>query len=198
MTARAIHPFEMNGGCKCPRKCKGGGYKGLTGLRPVRVYGRGGRDQAGDAAERLSAAVLDAPAVAGRGGRRETLASPADGGTDHRNLVELVPAVVVAQPGRAGARAAATDALLPGAGVGTPAAGAPAAAPTPKRLHQPLGARRHSSEVIQPSGIRFLRSRNRPGTRPGCPPARREDSLSLAAPPPPPLAINLSLSDIGT
>jgi hypothetical protein len=101
-----------------------------------------------------------------------------------------VPAVVVAQPGRAGARAAATDALLPGAGVGTPAAGAPAAAPTPKRLHQPLGARRHSSEVIQPSGIRFLRSRNCPGTRPGCPPARREDSLSLAAPPS--LVINLS------
>jgi len=142
------------------------------------VYGGGGRDQAGDAAERLPAAVLDAPAVARRGGRRETLASPADGGTDDGNLVELVPAVVVAQPGRAGARAT-TDAVLAGASVGTPA-GAPAAAPTPKRLHQPLGARRHSSEVIQPSGIRFLRSRNRPGSRPGCPPGRREDSLAAS------------------
>lgn len=127
---------------------------GLTGLCSVR--GCGGCGQSGDAAKRLSAAVFDAPAVARRGGRRQPLAP--HGSPDHRDLVEFVATVVVAQSRRAGAgpAAAADAAVIPGTGVGTTAAGAPPSAPAPKRLHQSLGARRHSTEVIQPSGLRFL------------------------------------------
>lgn len=129
----------------------------LTGLCSVRGYGGGGR-QSGDAAKRLSTTVLDTPAVTWRGGRCQPFVVP-DGGPDHRDLVELVPAVVMAQSRRAGAGPATPDAaIVPGTGVGATAAGAPAPGPAPKRLHQSLGARRHSTEVIQPSGIRFLLS----------------------------------------
>lgn len=73
-----------------------------------------------------------------------------------------MPAVVV-QSRRAGAGPATPDAaILPGTGVGTTAAGASTPSPAPKRLHQSLGARRHSTEVIQPSGLRFLLSCPKP------------------------------------
>lgn len=118
------------------------------------MRGGGGGGQSGDAAKRLSAAVLDIPIVARRGGRRQPLVAP-DGSSDHRDLVELVPAVVV-EPRRAGAGTADADAaVLPGTGAGTTAAGTSAPATAPKRLHQSLGARGHSTEVIQPSGFRF-------------------------------------------
>lgn len=134
----------------------------------MRWCGGSGRDQSGDAAERLSASVLDSPAMTRGGGRRQSLVAP-HGCADHRDLVELVPAVVMAQPRRAGARPAAADAaVIADTGVGTTAAGAPAAAPAPKRLHQPLGARRHSTKVIQPSGFRFHLSLPKPpGYAPG-------------------------------
>lgn len=128
----------------------------LTGLCSVRGYSGGGR-QSGDAAKRLSTTVLDAPAVTRRGGRRQPLVVP-DVSPDHRNLVELVPAVVMAQSRRACAGPATPDAAILCTGVGTTATGAPAPRPAPKRLHQSLGARRHSTEVIQPSGLLFLLS----------------------------------------
>jgi len=105
----------------------------------VRGYGGGGR-QSGDAAKRLSTTVLNTPAVTRRGRRRQPLVV-SDGSPDHRDLVELMPAVVMAQSRRAGAGPATPDAaIFPGTGVGTTAAGAPAPGPAPKRLHQSLGA----------------------------------------------------------
>lgn len=122
----------------------------------MRGCGGCGRDQTGDAAKRLSAAVLESPAVARCGGRRQPFVAP-HGSADHRDLVQLVSTVVVAQPGRTGAGPAAADAaVVPGTGVGSTAAGASTAGSAPKRLHQPLGARRHSTEVIQPSGLCLL------------------------------------------
>lgn len=130
----------------------------LTGLCSVRGCSGGGRNQSSDTAERLSTAVLETPAVARRGGRRQSFIAP-DRSPDHRNFIELVPTVVMAQSCSAGAGTAAADAvIIPATGVGTTAAGTPITAPAPKRLHQPLGARRHSTEVIQPSGLRFLLS----------------------------------------
>lgn len=133
----------------------------LTGLCSVRGYGGGGR-QSGDAAKRLSTTVLDTSAVTRRGGRRQSLVVP-DGSPDHWDLVEFMPAVVMAQSRRAGAGSATPDAtILPGTGVGTTAAGASTSSPAPKRLHQSLGAWRHSTEMIQPSGLRFLLSCPKP------------------------------------
>lgn len=122
----------------------------------MRGYGGGGR-QSGDAAKRLSTTVLDIPAVTRRGGRHQPLVVP-DGSPDHRDFVELMPAVVTVAQSRCAGAGPATAAIVPGTGVGMTAAGAPAPGPAPKRLHQSLGARRHSTEVIQPSGLRFLLS----------------------------------------
>lgn len=121
---------------------------------------RGGRrgHQTGYAVQRLPAPVLEAATVAGCGGGGKALAAP-DGGANHRDLVEFVTAVVVAQSGRACARAtSAAPASLPAPALPPPAAASapPATAAAPKRLHQPLGARRHSTEVIQPSGSSLL------------------------------------------
>lgn len=121
---------------------------------------RGGRrgHQTGYTVQRLPAPVLEAATVAGCGGGGKALAAP-DGGANHRDLVELVTAVVVAQSGRACARAtSAAPASLPAPALPPPAAASapPATAAAPKRLHQPLGARRHSTEVIQPSGSSLL------------------------------------------
>lgn len=121
---------------------------------------RGGRrgHQTGYAVQRLPAPVLEAAAVAGCGGGGKALAAP-NGGANHRDLVELVTAVVVAQSGRACARAtSAAPASLPAPALPPSAAASapPATAAAPKRLHQPLGARRHSTEVIQPSGSSLL------------------------------------------
>lgn len=120
----------------------------------MRGCGGCGRDQS-DAAKRLSAAVLESPAMAWCGGRRQPFVA-SHGSSDHRDLVQLVSTVVVTQPGRTGAGPAADAAVVPDTGVGSTAAGASAAGSAPKRLHQPLGARRHSTEVIQPSGLCFL------------------------------------------
>lgn len=121
---------------------------------------RGGRrgHQTGYTVQRLPAPVLEAATVAGCGGGGKALAAP-DGGANHRDLVEFVTAVVVAQSGRACARAtSAAPASLPAPALPPPAAASapPATAAAPKRLHQPLGARRHSTEVIQPSGSSLL------------------------------------------
>jgi len=121
----------------------------------MRGYSGGGR-QSGDAAKRLSTTVLDISAVTRRGGRRQSLVV-SDSSPDHWDLVELMPTVVMAQSRRAGAGPATPDAaIFPGTSVGTTAASASTPGPAPKRLHQSLGARRHSTEVIQPSGLRFL------------------------------------------
>lgn len=121
-----------------------------------RRSGRRGH-QTGYTVQRLPAPVLEAATMAGCGGGRKALAAP-DGSANHRDLVELVTAVVVAQSGRACARTtSAAPASLPAPALPPPAAAAPpATAAAPKRLHQPLGARRHSTEVIQPSGSSVL------------------------------------------
>ena len=127
-----------------------------------RCSGRRGH-QAGDAVKRLPAAILEAAAMTGGRGGGKALAAP-DGGTNHRDLVELVTAIVMAQSGRAGARSAATaPAAFPSAAVPAATAAAPATpAAAAKRLHQPLGAWRHSTEVIQPSGLFFFLSSPNP------------------------------------
>lgn len=110
-----------------------------------RCSGRRGH-QAGDAVKRLPAAILEAAAMTGGRGGGKALAAP-DGGTNHRDLVELVTAIVMAQSGRAGARSAATAtataaaAAFPSAAIPAATAAAPATpAAAAKRLHQPLGA----------------------------------------------------------
>lgn len=124
----------------------------------MRRYRRCRRHQAGDAVKRLPAAIFQTATMAGCGGGGKALAAP-DSSPHHRNLVEFVAAVVMAQSGDAGActaasAAAAATATFPSRGVraATTASSAPTTA-APKRLHQPLGARRHSTQMIQPSGL---------------------------------------------
>lgn len=127
--------------------------------------GGGGRET-GYAVKGLSAAIFVSGAMAGCGGSGkrsdDNAAGDGDATADDGDLVEFVAAVVVAQSGRAGARTGGpNDVTLTDDAIRTSAASSAGASTTttgsaPKRLHQSLGARRHSTQVIQLSSASLL------------------------------------------
>lgn len=154
----------------------------LTGVSSVSTGCGGGGRETGDAVKGLAAAIFVSCAMAwccGSWKRSDDDAAGYGDGTAYDGyLVEFVAAVVVAQSGSAGARTGgpndvdiADDSIRTSAaggssaGASTTATATTATGSAPKRLHQSLGARRHSTQVIQlsfPSIILFFPTKRPP------------------------------------
>lgn len=130
----------------------------LTRCVPVYRRGRCRRHRSGNAVQCLTAAVLECRTITGCRGCRQPLASAAPRATRYyRYFVEFVTTVVMKQSGCTRTRCTANGTTTPVTLVSTPTVSSTPAVTAPKRLHQPLGARRHSTKVIQPFGSTLLR-----------------------------------------